>query len=269
MNILLDGYFHTLWEAMTGHKLGHISTGDFWGTVCGVASILAIVEHFFGWKLGGKKFFHLLKLIITFPFRAIKWMEDVDQRWVALHAKVDNLSDNFSETKITIESNTKKIQQVAYQVLPNSGGSLNDKISRVDKVLARTETKVNEVFSKQFLIAAQIDIDIDLRDDAIFESDPEGNLIKANRKYLVMLGVPSFDHIKGLGWMDKIIPPENLSKVKENHLWYIDNPGEYMNEFEFMNYTTKEIMKLWVQTKLMHDEWGNLKKTIGYVTENK
>lgn len=114
MNILLDGYFHTVWEAVTGHKLGHISAFDFWSTLAAIVAVVSWFEKKLGKNLGAKILVNYIKDFFGMPVQVKRLNLKVDavQKEVQYNGGTVLLKDAVKDLK-TVSGMIVSNQQIS------------------------------------------------------------------------------------------------------------------------------------------------------------
>ena len=209
----------------------------------------------------------------------LRW-DSVDLRWIEQKGQLIKMDKKIGEQgeKVVhifevINANTERIKKIEYENSPNSGGTTHDKISLMSEVVFELLETVKKMYSNIFQVSAKAEIDFDLMNDAAFIMDKKGSLIKANRKFLRMMGIePTLEGSKlvlGDAWKYNIIPRENLKEVIKRSDEFIKNPVEFNEPFEYQNYKTGDKVSYMVDTKVLYGEYKEVFNIIGYVSEIK
>lgn len=96
-----------------------------------------------------------------------------------------------------IKNSFASIKTIQAELRPNGGSSLRDAVDRIHKDTIRMD-------ARQWAIVASLN-------DPLWESDPQGNCIRANNS-LLALAERTMDEFEGNGW-ENIVAPEDKERV--------------------------------------------------------
>ena len=103
---------------------------------------------------------------------------------------------NITKVLKTHDQLVNKIETIYYEVTPNGGGSIKDKINKIDKELKENTEVTRTIFYRQRWI-------LDQRDEPIFESGENGECLWVNNIYIKVFKKNKEEYL-GEGWKNLI-----------------------------------------------------------------
>lgn len=140
-------------------------------------------------------------------------------------------------------------QKISYELQPNGGYSLVDKIDRIDKSVV--------------VLSGQQRVMFEWYNDGIWQSDLSGECIYANRSLSEMMGL-SIDDLKGRGWVNAI-HPEDRDKVYTEWFLCVKESRAFVMTYRFLNQETNEVTPISAHAYILKSENGTSVGYIGYV----
>jgi PAS domain S-box-containing protein len=119
----------------------------------------------------------------------------------------------------------EQLANLQKELLPNGGKSLNDSIRRI-------EGKIDKVY-------AGFHFGITLRDEAVWECDPEGHCRWASPSLCHMFGIAQQDMI-GFGWLEAVATQDERARVGKEWVDAVEKRIPYSAQYTIHNRMTGE-----------------------------
>ncbi len=153
-----------------------------------------------------------------------------------LHKVKDDMF-GIGELQTNIEALSEQVAFVVTELQPNKGASIRDCLNRIE---------LRQVLQEQRQWAILADMSV-----GVFEADPQGEIIKVNRKYLRMTG-RTLAEIIGNGWINTVAHRDR-ARVEQEWSMAISEEREFESEYKLIT-PEDERLAVSVRTYKMVDE---------------
>lgn len=171
--------------------------------------------------------------------------------WAVLKRPLRELWDNVSymyNARAVQNEMLSALEEIREQMKPNGGDSIRDSLNRIEQ---------KQEFAQSFLKTQ-----LNAHHKALFECDADGRCVWVNRPHVALTG-RSFDQMRGLGWVNVVVPDER-DKVMDKWQHAIVEQREFD---ENVTYQLGDGTRVPVHINayvIRHEETG---KVLGYLGE--
>jgi len=171
--------------------------------------------------------------------------------WAVLKKPLRELWDNVNymyNARAVQHEMLAALDEIREQMKPNGGNSIRDSLNRIEQ---------KQEFAQSFLKTQ-----LNAHHKALFECDADGRCVWVNRPHTALTG-RSFDQMRGMGWINVIIPDERDRMLSKWHS-AIDEQREFD---ENVTYQLGDGTRMSVHVNayvIRHEETG---KVLGYLGE--
>jgi PAS domain-containing protein len=163
------------------------------------------------------------ELLLLAPAIIAAWKLPRCLRWVKMKLTTMFASALMAQITPLLADMSRQIDQVHHQVFPNSGGSMNDKVTRVLESAHRTETSVNLL---RGTMRAHQDADLT---QARFEASSDGRFAWVSHAFLRWCN-RGIEQVTGYGWINCIAHADR-DRVREEWEAAIREEREFSAHF--------------------------------------
>lgn len=157
-----------------------------------------------------------------------------------------------------IYSNKAFVEKVMYNLSPNGGNSLVDKVNRIDG-------KLDQILNVAKVIEKKQKTDRHLSSQPIYECDENGYATFLNDSLLEILGM-SLEEALGYGWV-KAVRPFDQERILVEWKLAVSHGAEFNSVYTFINQETHKQTKVNGRAKIERDEHKNILYIIGTCEE--
>ena len=220
---IIYGILFLLWDLSNSQ----MATIGMWFTIFGGIAGLVVVYEFLTKKNTVTSWLERLFFPGKVTRRAIKAVLD----------KVDNLSDDIKDVKKEVKT--------------NGGSSVKDSINRVENKVNIIDERQQEIKKTGELVKGRQTAIYYLNPSPMFITNKKGNLEYVNKAWKDLFSINEDEEVFGLGWLNKIIPEDQIKMAEETHIRMMKNPSPYSGEMVFKNAKDSNIMiKAHVESKV-------------------
>tara|TARA_R110000868_G_scaffold1729_5_gene13924 strand:+ start:20298 stop:20918 length:621 start_codon:yes stop_codon:yes gene_type:complete len=158
----------------------------------------------------------------------------------------------------TMYKNKAFVDKVMYNLSPNGGNSLVDKVNRID-------SKLDEILNVAKIIERKQKTDRHLSLQPLYECDENGYAIFLNEALLDIMGM-SLEEAIGFGWT-KAVKPIDQERILAEWKMAVSYGAEFNSVYTFINQQTYKQTKVNGRAKIERDEHKNILYIIGTCEE--
>jgi len=169
-----------------------------------------------------------------------------------------NVWKPLSEMYKVIYSNKVFVEKVMYNLSPNGGNSLVDKVNRID-------SKLDEILNITRVIEKKQKTDRHLSSQPLYECDENGYATFLNDSLLEILGM-DMEQALGYGWV-KAVKQIDQERVLNEWKLAVEHGLEFNSVYTFINQENHKQTKVNGKAKIERDEKKNILYIIGACEE--
>lgn len=154
----------------------------------------------------------------------------------------------------TMYKNKAFVDKVMYNLSPNGGNSLVDKINKITE-------KLEEVHKDTRLIKHKQQTNVYLDSQPLFECDEQGYCTNVNRKWSEITGV-SEDEALGNGWINAVHPVDR-QRVLEEWQRAIKSDVQFNSTYRFFNKNTSTALPVKGLSRIERNHLGDILFIVG------
>ena len=154
----------------------------------------------------------------------------------------------------TIYQNKEFVDKVMYNLSPNGGNSLVDKVNRIENTL-------KEIHLHTKLIKHKQQTKLYLDNQPMFECDENGYNVFVNRRWCEITGLDEEEAL-GYGWINALYPSDR-QRVHDEWQRTIKADSQISSEYRFYNKNTNQIIPVRSIAKIERDKKGEILFIIG------
>lgn len=165
-----------------------------------------------------------------------------------------NMWTPLKEFKDTVYKNKEFVDKVMYNLSPNGGNSLVDKVNKIANKLEEIHTDTSIIKHKQ-KTSSYLDI------QPLFECDVQGYCISVNRKWCEITGIDEQSAL-GYGWISAI-HPNDRQRVHDDWERAVETDHQFISTYRFYNKHTNKTIPVKGISRIERDRNGEIMYIIG------